>query len=57
MLSPSVVETPEGDVAAIAIIPDEIGGEATYEQGWAHLYSMPRRWQLKDGNYVKHPIP
>ena len=34
LLSPSVVETPEGDVAAIAIIPDEIGGEATYEQGW-----------------------
>ena len=26
LLSPSVVETPEGDVAAIAIIPDEIGG-------------------------------
>ena len=25
------------DVAAIAIIPDEIGGGHLYEQGWAHL--------------------
>jgi len=57
LLSPSVVETPEGDVAAIAIIPDEIGGEATYEQGWAHLYSMPRRWQLKDGKLCQTPHP
>lgn len=57
LLSPSVVETPEGDVAAIAIIPDEIGGEATYEQGWAHLYSIPRRWQLKNGKLCQNPHP
>ena len=57
LLSPSVVETPEGDVAAIAIIPDEIGGEATYKQGWAHLYSMPRKWLLKDGKLCQMPHP
>jgi beta-fructofuranosidase len=55
LLSPSVVETPEGDVVAIAIIPDEIGGEVTYKQGWAHLYSMPRKWQLKNGKLCQTP--
>ncbi len=57
LLSPSVVETPEGDVAAIAIIPDEIGEKVTYEQGWAHLYSIPRKWQLKDGKLCQTPHP
>lgn len=57
LLSPSVIETPEGDVAAIAIIPDEIGEKVTYEQGWAHLYSIPRKWQLKDGKLCQTPHP
>lgn len=57
LLSPSVVETPEGDVAAIAIIPDEIGEKVTYEQGWAHLYSIPRKWLLKDGKLCQTPHP
>lgn len=57
LLSSSVIETPEGDVAAIAIIPDEIGEKVTYEQGWAHLYSIPRKWQLKDGKLCQTPHP
>lgn len=57
LLSPSVVETPEGDIISIAIIPDEIGGEASYEQGWAHLYSIPRKWQFKNGKICQTPHP
>ena len=57
LLSPSVVDTPDGQVAAIAIIPDEIGGPANYENGWAHLYSMPRIWNLKDGKICQSPHP
>ena len=57
LLSPSVTETPDCDVVAIAIIPDEIGGKANYEQGWAHLYSMPRKWWLKDGKLCQSPHP
>ncbi len=57
LLSPSVVETPMGDVISISIIPDEIGGEAIYKQGWAHLYSIPRKWQLKNGKICQTPHP
>lgn len=57
LLSPSITDTPEGDVVSIAIIPDEIGSEATYQQGWAHLYSMPRKWELKDGKICQTPHP
>lgn len=57
LLSPSVVETPKGEMVAISIIPDEIGGKATYEQGWAHLYSIPRKWRLEDGKICQSPHP
>lgn len=57
LLSPSVVDTPDGKVTAIAIIPDEIGGPANFENGWAHLYSMPRVWNLKDGKVCQSPHP
>ena len=57
LLSPSVVDTPDGQVTAIAIIPDEIHGWANYEQGWAHLYSMPRIWNLKNGKICQSPHP
>ena len=57
LLSPSVTDTPDGKVAAIAIIPDEIREQANYEQGWAHLYSMPRVWELKDGKICQSPHP
>ena len=57
LLSPSVADTPEGQVTAIAIIPDEIHEYANYHQGWAHLYSMPRIWNLKDGKICQSPHP
>lgn len=57
LLSPSAADTPDGKVVAIAIIPDEIREEANYEQGWAHLYSMPRVWDLRDGKICQSPHP
>lgn len=58
LLSPSVIETPDGVISAIAIIPDEIGSEANYKQGWAHLYSIPRVWNLReDGKIAQSPHP
>lgn len=57
LLSPSVADTPEGQVTAISIIPDEIHEYANYHQGWAHLYSMPRIWNLKDGKICQSPHP
>ncbi len=57
LLSPSVADTPDGKVVAMAIIPDEIHGHANYQQGWAHLYSMPRVWNLKDGKICQSPHP
>ena len=58
LLSPSVIETSDGLITAIAIIPDEIGAEANYKQGWAHLYSIPRVWNLKkNGKIAQSPHP
>lgn len=57
LLSPSVTEDDEGRICAIAIIPDEISGEAAYLQGWSHLYSMPRVWDLLNGEIVQSPHP
>lgn len=57
LLSPSVLETPNGDIVSIAIIPDEIGGMPTYRQGWAHLYSIPRKWTIMNGKLCQTPLP
>lgn len=57
LLSPSLIETTSGELVSIAIIPDEIGGEATYKQGWAHMYSIPRVWNLSNGKITQAPYP
>ncbi|TKC62605.1 glycoside hydrolase family 32 protein [Pedobacter hiemivivus] len=57
LLSPSVTEDKDGRICAIAIIPDEISGEAAYNQGWSHLYSLPRVWNLTDGTLNQSPHP
>jgi Beta-fructosidases (levanase/invertase) len=57
LLSPSVATDKDGQTVAIAIIPDEIGGEAAYQHGWTHLYSIPRVWNLKNGKIVQTPHP
>jgi beta-fructofuranosidase len=57
LLSPSVAFDKDGLLTAIAIIPDEFGGEATAKLGWTHLYSIPRVWTLKDGKILQSPHP
>jgi len=55
LLSPSVASDAEGRTTAIAIIPDEITAQAAYNQGWNHLYSIPRTWELENGTIYQKP--
>jgi len=57
LLSPSVAKDKNGLTIAIAIIPDLVTSEAHYEQGWAHLYSIPRVWVVNDGKIKQKPHP
>ena len=57
LLSPSVTKDAQGLTTAIAIIPDLVTAEAHYKQGWAHLYSIPRIWNLKNGKICQQPHP
>ena len=55
LLSPSFGTTPEGETVTISIIPDKGGN--SYEKGWAHLYSIPRVVDIKNGKMVQAPYP
>jgi beta-fructofuranosidase len=57
LLSPLLTLDPQGRSVAIAIIPDETSGQAELKQGWAHLYSIPRVWELKKGKIAQSPLP
>jgi beta-fructofuranosidase len=57
LLSPSVAVDKDGLTTAIAIIPDEIGSRAAYENGWTHVYSIPRVWSLENGRICQRPHP
>lgn len=57
LLSPSLAVDSQGRSVAIAIIPDETSAHAEMKQGWAHLYSLPRVWNLKDGKILQTPLP
>lgn len=57
MLSPSVNHDENGRTTAIAIIPDLIPAEMQMAQGWTHLYSIPRTWDLVDGYIHQNPHP
>lgn len=57
LLSPSVAKDADGNIVAIAIIPDETSPRATYNVGWTHLYSIPRVWTLRDGKICQSPYP
>lgn len=56
LLSPSVLKTGDNEALSIAIIPDEVGWKPTFKQGWAHLYSIPRLWTLKNGKICQSPF-
>lgn len=57
MLSPSVALDEKGQTTAIAIIPDLIPAEMQIKQGWTHLYSIPRTWELVNGKICQKPHP
>ncbi|MCW0484454.1 GH32 C-terminal domain-containing protein [Gaoshiqia sediminis] len=57
MLSPSVALDEDGQTTAIAIIPDLIPAEMQMKQGWTHLYSIPRTWDLVNGKIYQQPHP
>jgi len=57
MLSPSVALDKDGKTTAIAIIPDLINSKLHLKHGWAHLYSIPRVWNLKNGEIYQTPHP
>lgn len=55
LLSPSFGTTPEGETVTISIIPDKGGN--SYEKGWAHLYSLPRVVDVRNGKIIQAPYP
>ena len=57
LLSPSVARDKDGQLTAIAIIPDEVSADAGYQKGWSHLYSIPRIWNLSSGRLHQLPHP
>ncbi|KOH45384.1 GH32 C-terminal domain-containing protein [Sunxiuqinia dokdonensis] len=57
MLSPSVALDENGLTTAIAIIPDLIPAKMQMKQGWTHLYSIPRTWDLVNGKIYQKPHP
>jgi beta-fructofuranosidase len=57
LLSPSVWQIADSQYVAMAIIPDEIREVPTYQQGWAHLFSLPRVWTLRNGKICQMPLP
>ena len=57
LLSPSVWKLSDNQYVAMAIIPDEISEKPTYQQGWAHLFSIPRVWTLRNGKICQTSHP
>ncbi|MGD9931574.1 MAG: GH32 C-terminal domain-containing protein [Mangrovibacterium sp.] len=57
LLSPSVALDENGLTTAIAIIPDLIPAKMQMKQGWTHLYSIPRTWDLVNGKIYQKPHP
>lgn len=57
LLSPSVALDKDGNTTALAIIPDLVSAEQQLKQGWTHLFSIPRIWDLKNGEIYQTPHP
>lgn len=45
LLSPTLYQH-NGKTLVIGIVPDKLPGQANYELGYAHTYSLPREWTL-----------
>jgi len=57
LLSPSICPDASGRLTAIGIIPDHVSSEKNRQQGWAHVFSLPRVWSLVNNKIVQVPHP
>lgn len=57
LLSPSICPDANGKLTAIGIIPDQVSSAKNKQQGWAHVFSLPRVWTLVNGKIVQQPHP
>lgn len=58
LLSPTIGKDNEGNLIAIGIIPDEVSIDVHRKQGWAHVLSFPRVWELnQEEKLIQKPHP
>ena len=57
LLSPTVNLDATGNPVAIGIIPDLLPGSEQYNHGWAHVFSLPRSWQMVNDTLYQSPHP
>nr|WP_314896357.1 GH32 C-terminal domain-containing protein [uncultured Flavobacterium sp.] len=57
LLSPSIHPDANGNLTAIGIIPDGVNSAKHKQQGWAHVFSLPRVWTLVNGKIKQVPHP
>jgi sucrose-6-phosphate hydrolase SacC (GH32 family) len=57
LLSPSISSDEEGNAITIGIIPDLIHPKLQLKQGWTHIFSLPRIWNLHQGEIYQTPHP
>ena len=57
LLSPAIHPDADGNLTAIGIIADGVSTAKQKEQGWAHVFSLPRVWTLANGKIVQVPHP
>jgi sucrose-6-phosphate hydrolase SacC (GH32 family) len=57
LLSPSIHPDSNGKLTAIGIIPDGVTSAKHKQQGWAHIFSLPRVWTLVNNKIKQVPHP
>lgn len=57
LLSPCVNRDAQDNPVAIGIIPDLLPGSEQYNHGWAHVFGLPRTWQMVNDTLYQKPHP
>lgn len=57
LLSPSIHPDANGNLTAIGIVPDGVNSAKHKQQGWAHVFSLPRVWTLVNNKIKQVPHP
>lgn len=57
LLSPSIHPDASGNLTAMGIIPDGVNSAKHKQQGWAHVFSLPRVWTLVNNKIKQVPHP